>query len=198
MRFLNHLARISAALAASVLLGTVAMATFSAQQAAGSALPPNGVYTCDWIAGHPAAAAQAQVSCDPSVFFGAVSAPMPIAGPPAMMLASPNTIDSSDCWNIPEGGGSVGPGVYAWSSWEYANWWTWVANNAWPDGPIDYTWYIQKPGPVTLNYGRVTDLTHGDVTHGPIQYTTGNNRRIGFQNHTYPTQNWNHCHAQTP
>jgi hypothetical protein len=122
-----------------------------------------------------------------------MSTPMPIAGPAAAILASPDSIESNGCWDIPEGGGVISPGVYAWSSWEYANYWTWYAKQA-PNGPIDYTWYIQT----TPNYGRVTDLGHGDVGHGPIQYSTGNNRRIGFQNHTYPAQNWYHCHAQTP
>jgi hypothetical protein len=197
MKPLNHLARIGAALAACVLVGTLAVATASAQQTAASALPPNSVYTCDWISAHPAAAAQARVTCDPSLFFGAMSAPAPIAGPTAAILASPDIIESDGCWNIPESGGTVGPGVYAWSSWEYANYWNWSANNGWPNGPIDYTWYIQIPGPTTVNYARVTDLSHGDHSH-VIQYPTGNNRRLGFQNHINPAQSWYHCHTQTP
>src|SRR4051812_38759046 len=140
-----NLARLASALAACALLGTLVVGTASAAKPTAAAFPPNGVYTCNWITLHPAAAAQAQVTCDPAAFSVTMSAPAPIAGPSVAILASPDIIESTDCWNIPEGGGSVSPGVFAWSSFEYSNWWTWNANNA-PNGPIDYTWYIQKPG----------------------------------------------------
>jgi hypothetical protein len=140
MKALNPLARLFAALAACVVVAMIAVATASAKQTV-SALPPNGVYTCGWIATHPAAAARARVTCDASVFFSAMRQSPPIAGSVVTALASPDTIDSTGCWDIPEDGSRISPGVYAWSSWEYANRWSWAAHYG---PPVDYTWYIQK------------------------------------------------------
>ncbi len=185
MRSLNRLLVVLAACAAGAAL---AAGVASADRAK---LPPNGVYTCKWIAAHPLAAAQARVTCDASVFFAAMSSP--ISGPSAAILASPDSIDSTGCWYIPAGA-RISPGVYAWSAWEYANDWSWFANFG---PPVDYTWYIQKSGPVTLNFDRVTDLGHADHNHA-LRYPTGNVRRLGFQNWVYPTQQWYHCHTQAP
>jgi hypothetical protein len=190
MKALNPLARLFAALAACVVVAMIAVATASAKQTV-SALPPNGVYTCGWIATHPAAAARARVTCDASVFFSAMRQSPPIAGSVVTALASPDTIDSTGCWDIPEDGSRISPGVYAWSSWEYANRWSWAAHYG---PPVDYTWYIQKSGPITVLYDRWTDLGHSDTTHR-ITMATYNVYRLGFQNHSYPTQSWYHCHV---
>jgi hypothetical protein len=178
------LATLCAALAACVLFATLAVATASARQT-GSVLPPNGVYTCDWIAAHSAEALQAGVTCDAAVFFSAMSSP--IAGPASAIVVSPNVIDSSDCWDVPENGTRIGPGVFTWSSWEYSHYWNWYPYYG---PPFDYTWYIQKPGPTTVKYDRVTD---GGVHEWTL--AASNNYRWGAQNHTNPAQSFSVCHV---
>ena len=78
--------------------------------------PPGGVWTCDYIAAHPAEAAAALVSCDGSIPAGAS------AGSVASSALSPTSGDFLDvppCKYVPLGGGYVSPGVYAWSDLHY-------------------------------------------------------------------------------
>jgi hypothetical protein len=160
--------------AVALLASVVAMTTIAAATAsAASSRPPNGVYTCAWIAAHPAEAAQARVTCDPSVFSTAMSSPL-------------DTIDSNGCWDVPDYPNRISPGVYAWSAWEYSNQWSWYPH--WGP-PVDYTYYIQKPGPTTVLYQRFTDTGAHSIGLGAY-----NTYRWGAQNHTYPSQSWYVCH----
>ena len=102
MRPINRQTRMSAVMAIGVavtLCIALTTATATAAKNPVTVLPPNGVYTCPWIATHPAAASLAQVTCDPSVFapaisssgFGASSSPTaPVS------MESPRMLDSTD------------------------------------------------------------------------------------------------------
>lgn len=79
-------------------------ATLSADQ---SGKPPGEIYTCEWIQRNPDAAVEARVTCDPATFFGPIFTPDPVR-----IQAQPL---SQGCANVPSSG-SVGQGVYAWSS----------------------------------------------------------------------------------
>lgn len=113
----------------------VALALFTALVLPGGAAPsvgrgsspPGGVFTCEWIAAHPAAAAAARVTCDPATFFAAT----------ATAISAPATPLSQGCASVPSSG-NVGQGVFAWSSYEYSTFWGWYAFNS----PADYTWYV--------------------------------------------------------
>ncbi|TML59864.1 MAG: hypothetical protein E6G22_12380, partial [Actinobacteria bacterium] len=69
--------------------------------------PPGGVWTCDYIAAHPAAASAALVSCNGSVPAGATATSSPL------LPASGDFLDVPPCKYVPLGGGKVGTGVYA-------------------------------------------------------------------------------------
>jgi hypothetical protein len=87
MRPINRQTRRSAVMTIGVAVTVcIALTTATATAAKNpvTVLPPNGVYTFPWIATHPAAASQAQVTCDPSVFALAVS------------MESPRMLDSTD------------------------------------------------------------------------------------------------------
>ncbi len=134
--------------------------------------PPNGVYTCSWIAQHPVEAAQALVSCDPE---GPVQVPgvRPFGG---------DMPDAQGCQFVPNGGGAVGQWVYAWSQYEYANYWSW--------GPAviqQFHWYIQKTN---------GDIVRHSVGIGSGSTTVGANvLRWGAQNQGPEPQTWYVCYA---
>ena len=139
--------------------------------------PPSGVYTCEWIAAHAAAAAQAGVTCDPVALpatpFGSSRAP-----------AAPMMMMDSGCSYVP-GSGRVGQGVYAWTSYKYTTRWEWFGNYT----PSSYTWYIQKTGEDTYVWGNVSDANN----HGA--YPPANIYRWGAQNHSSTPQSWYICWA---
>jgi hypothetical protein len=110
----------------------------------------------------------------------------PLEGPTAAILGAPDTIDSNGCWDVPDYPNRISPGVYAWSAWEYSNQWSWYPH--WGP-PVDYTYYIQKPGPTTVLYQRFTDTGAHSIGLGAY-----NTYRWGAQNHTYPSQSWYVCH----
>jgi hypothetical protein len=174
---------------AAAIAATVTVSTASARGPASLSSPPNGVYTCAWIAAHPASAAQAQVTCDPSIFFAALSPLAALAAPAsAESLATPASADSitaDGCQPVPNGGGRVGQGVFAWSTYEYANQWTWVANY----GPAYYTWYLQKTDGSTYAYGPISDTSAHSLG------VAANIYRWGAQNHFETAQNWQVCYA---
>jgi len=178
MRPSNRQPRIVALLAiAGVLAASVAVST-SAAAGRSAAFPPNGVYTCDWIAAHPAAASAARVTCDPAVFSAAMSSPLSGA-------ASPDSLLSTGCQPVPNGGGNVGQGVFAWSTYEYAHVWQIKGNNS----PSDYTWYVKKTDGTTQAWNTESDT----ATH-----TVGvpfNVYRMGAQNHSGTPQNWTVCYT---
>src|SRR5689334_15172084 len=115
----HHRIRIGVA-AAAVFVAIVAPGNPSAGYASSTSLPPHGIYTCSWVASHPAAAADARVTCDPAVFFSA----QPNAAEAGTAtglgdLAPPALPDANGCQPVPNDGGRVGKGVYAWSTYEY-------------------------------------------------------------------------------
>lgn len=166
---------LAALVAAVVIAAIAAISTNSALARTGSSLPPNGVYTCDWIAAHPAAAAQAGVTCDPSIFFAAASARPAAGGPPITPL-------SQGCVYLPSSPTRAGQGVFAWSSYQYSTYWGWYGIYS----PADYTWYVQTSGG-TYAYGNVYD------TNSYYLGVPANIYRWGAQNHSSTAQQWFVC-----
>lgn len=164
-----------------VLLAAFAATLFAipapAQGSVAFPMPPNDIYTCDWIAAHPAAAIQAAVTCDPSVFFAASEslalATAPGAGP-----------DANGCQPVPNNGSRVGQGVFAWSTYEYANDWVFYGNYS----PADYTYYIQKTDGTNVVQQRITDVIAHEIG------VQANIYRWGAQNHSSTAQSWEVCY----
>lgn len=167
-----------------VVLLVAAAAVLAAPSSVASATtsgPPNGVYTCEWIAAHPAAAAQAQVTCDP------VALPSTPFGPTVTPSASSRSMMLMDegCQYLPTSG-SVGQGVFAWTSYKYTTRWSWFGNNT----PASYTWYLQTSGG-TYAWAFVSDANvHG--VNAPA-----NIYRWGAQNHSSTAQYWYVCWSDT-
>jgi hypothetical protein len=137
--------------------------------------PPDGVYTCSWIADHRAAAKRAGVSCDPADFF---SGQHVSAREPGSVTAL-----SQGCTNVPVGGGRVGQGVFAWTTYQYSNKWGWYGRYS----PAYYTYYLQKSGNVTYTWGQIFD------TGSYILGAPSNIYRWGAQNHSSTPQSWYVC-----
>lgn len=134
--------------------------------------PPGGVFTCEWIAAHPVGAAKARVTCDLATFLAAAT---PAVSQPVLPF-------SQGCASVPSSG-SVGQGVFAWSSYQYSTFWGWYAFSS----PADYTWYVQTSGGSTQAWGNVTDPNNHNVG------VTGNIYRWGAQNHSATAQSWYVC-----
>jgi len=142
-------------------------------------LPASGVFTCDWIAAHVTAAAHWLVTCDPSA-LAAVDSMNAASGMNAG--ASPLT---NDCQFVPASG-YVGKGVYAWSTYEYANFWQWFPHTN-PNGePVAYTWYIQ------LTNG--TNYIHGFQDQTSVG-VPANIYRFGAQNNGDYATEWDVCYS---
>lgn len=173
--------RLIAALAVAMVLASVsAVSANSAVAAKHPSLPPGGVYTCDWIAAHPSEAALARVSCDPAVFMAALSEAQ---SRDASVTSAPMGVQSTGCQWLPSQFGSVGQGVFAWSTYQYSTHWSWRGLFS----PANYTWYLQVGGS-TYTYGTVTDTN----TYGPLG-VPANIYRWGAQNHSGTAQRWDVC-----
>jgi hypothetical protein len=172
---------IFAALLAIVAVAiVVAVPTASARDSA-SARPPHNVYTCNWIAHHPIAARRALVTC---------RARPPVVLPAAitqLTTFTPFTATAQGCTFVPLNGGYIGNGVFAWTNYEYSNYWNWSPQKGSP--PSDYTWYLQNTNGVNYAYHRETDSGLHAIN------TTANNRRWGVQNHRAVAGNWYACYA---
>jgi len=173
----THFTRRSVATAAILLVvATVGVAVSNA--AAATATPPNGIYTCAWIAVNPAAAAQAQVTCDPAVFFAAMSAGSAVISPESQVA----------CEQIPLNGGRVGTGVFAWGQYYGATYWGYGAQ--WSP-PVSYTWYVQRIDGYNAMHGDVSTLDWYTTPSVPwSEY------RWGAQNHGSLAQSWQECSYQ--
>lgn len=161
-----------------VVLPLAAASVVASNAAAAPPAPPNGVYTCDWIAHNPAAAMEAHVTCDPATFFAALAAP-----PTTTEAAATPQTATQVCPYVPNGY-RVGKGVFAWSDYYNTTYWQWRGIYS----PANYTWYIQ--GLDGLNY------VHGDnydtswhQQSGLLYYTY----RWGAQNHSDTAQQWQTC-----
>jgi hypothetical protein len=162
-------------------------ATNATTKTFGSVVPPNGTYTCAWIAAHPAEALAAQVTCDSSLFSLATA---PNAIVTLTQGLSPQRSggvgvhpDSNGCTYIPNTG-NIGSGVYGWSGYEYANSWTFTPSNS----PATYTYYIQLTGPSPYTSGNEYDIYTHNVG------VPANIYRWGVQNHSVPN-NWYLCYS---
>ncbi len=179
MKSMSLRGRVSAALAVVAFAVSTASVSAAATGSAVSALPPNGVYTCSWIAAHPAAAAQARVTCDPS---GALAASG--AMPAGSAVATPDSIDASGCQTIPSPTTRVGKGVWAWTLYEYAGSWAWISNYS----PAWYTWYLQKTDGTNYAHGEILDAGYHSLGVASNVY------RWGAQNHSSTAEQWYVCY----
>lgn len=166
--------RVSVRLAglALVLSASLAVSSGVASAARTDPSPPGGVFTCEWIAAHPVSAAKARVTCDLATFLA--------AAPPA--ISGTVLPFSQGCASVPSSG-SVGQGVFAWSSYQYSTFWGWYAFSS----PANYTWYVQTSGGSTQAWGNVTDPNNHNVG------VPGNIYRWGAQNHSGTAQSWYVC-----
>lgn len=143
-----------------VALTIAALVSLAGARAANSALdtsivPPDGIYTCSWIAGHPTAATLAGVSCrEDMVNPGSSVSPESVGLPSGLGTDSP---DANGCQQVPGGGGKISVGVYAATTYEYSDAWSWIGGF----GP--YEWYIQKTTGVYEVYGGVFDNGPYDI-----------------------------------
>jgi hypothetical protein len=97
------------------------------------ATPPNGIYTCAWIAANPTAATLAGYSCHADM-VNPGSAVSPGAAFSTVTAFGPDSADANGCQNV----GPMSSGVYGATTYEYANNWRWVGGNG------KYHWYLQK------------------------------------------------------
>jgi hypothetical protein len=181
MRF-RGLATIAGLVICALIVGAVASPSRAASTRPDvSVSPPDGIYTCSWIAGHPAAALAAGVTCDPLTFFTQMAAPVTAPQPVTV------TPDATGCHALPADGSRVGYGVYAWSAYEYSNWWQWNAQY----GPANYEWYIQDTsGQNVLFHHEYDTAVHQRNTPGAANW------RWGGHNVSRDTaENWWICYA---
>lgn len=174
-----------------VLLAVVSVtgilgATTVARATATPSLPPNGVYTCAWIADHPADAASAGVTCSSQ------APPIPPNSPSTFPetlnpIAAVAPLDQTVCGRLPAGTTRVGEGVFAWTQfYVYSNYWDingYVAYN--------YTWYVQKTDGTNKFHELVTDAG----IHGTPPDLPANNYRAGAQNHASVPVYWVVCYV---
>ena len=142
--------------------------------------PPNGVYTCEWIAAHPTEATLARVSCNPDMTNpGSSVSPADVA---AADLANRSfrsgTMLGSGCPRVPSSG-AIGQGVFASTSPEYSSFWQWPAGSQ----HGYFTWYIKKNSDdSTWDWGSQFD--------GDFKYTTPNIYYWKVQNNYSNAQYW--------
>jgi hypothetical protein len=135
------------------------------------AAPPNGVYTCDWIAVHPAEALQARVTCDPAVIAGTTALPVaPLNG-----LVQPMTVST----DVPVGA-RVGQGVFAWGNGGYTYYYTYNGKYS----PADFTRYVKDDYGVNHYPQRDYDTSLHTVSFPSGFYYWG------AQNHSDTPQQW--------
>lgn len=140
-RFTRIARTLTAIICAAIVAAATAVSASAGSSAASARLtPPGDVYTCSWISQHPAEAATAGVTCDPVVFFMETGPASQVGAAqvddgPATMTATGNL-----CNWIPASPTLVGQGVYAWSNYEYADYWNFAAYSS----PYNYEWYLQK------------------------------------------------------
>lgn len=172
--------RTLALLAAVIGAATVvapATASVGNGASAQSTMPPGDVYTCDWISNHQAAALAAGVTCDAVTFFTEMSG-FPVDPQPA-------TAGCCTQIPVPQDGGRVGPGVFAWGPGEYTNYWSFKAN--YPVSPYWDNWWIEKSSD---NSVLLSGTLFNDNMDGPFQVPSTAVRKWGAQNKTQIAQNW--------
>lgn len=182
----TRIARALTAITCATVVAAVAAVSASAGGSAGT--PPGDVYTCSWISQHPAEAAAAGVTCDPVVFFMETGPASQVGAAPVddgpTITASPDNL----CNWIPAQPTLVGQGVYAWSNYEYADYWNFAAYSS----PYNYEWYLQKLDGTNQYHGSYSgsgiDSVHEKSNLG---FT---NRRFGGHNLSSTPTHWYVCH----
>jgi hypothetical protein len=158
-------------LVALIALVIVASATAATKHATASG-PPNGVWTCRYIAAHPAQAAAASVSCSPRG---------PARARATRVLAFMPMTALSPCARVPVSG-AVGRGVYAWGNFQYFNYFSYSP------AVIEYfTWYVQKHDGTNVQWGSDYQTNSHPVNVGSNYY------RWGAQNNGDYAQSWVWC-----
>jgi hypothetical protein len=138
-----------------------------------TSIPPNGVYTCDWIASHPTAATLAGVSCNENMVNpGSTVSPEQVAR--ATITHHGVSPFANGCQRVPSSG-SIGGGVYAETTFEYSNFWTWNA----PSRGENYYWYIKHTDGSNQTWGYAFGTTGNagvpaNVYQWKVQNETGN------------------------
>jgi hypothetical protein len=177
---------LSGAARACIVAALVAASFACVASAASTTAPPNGVYTCSWIATHPAESLVARVTCDPTV-FALATAPDAVAtlttGVPGPTSGGVRPY-SSACTYIPNVG-NIGQGVFGWSGYEYTNNFDFTPTYT----PVTYTYYVQKSGGVAYTSGNEYD----QYTHSVGLPT--NIYRWGVQNRSSQANNWYLCYS---
>jgi hypothetical protein len=107
------------------------------------AYPPDGIYTCSWIAANPTAATLAGVSCSPDMVNRGSS-----ISPQQAAQLEPNSAESIGMARVPSSG-AIGQNVWAATSYEYTTAWSWNAGSQ----HETYTWYIKKTDDTTQKWG---------------------------------------------
>lgn len=152
----------------SAVAASAAAAAPAASAGASWPQPADGVFTCNWIATHPAAAAHWNVGCTG----------LPSSSPDTSVTgAAPEGSVrpfANGCQWIPSATTYIGSNVYTWTTYEYANSWSWnlyTTDGYW----AYYHWYLQKTdGTNYLNTN--TSSMSGSVG------VPANNYRWGAQN----------------
>lgn len=154
----------------SVAVAVCALAAAGVAAAAGHGQggPKNGVWTCGYIATHPAEAAAALVSCDPRG---------PVTVPGSDPVFSPLT----PCARAPASG-DVSQGVFAWTGYTYFNYFSYS-----PGVVQLFTYYVQKQDGTNVQSGQDTQTNSHPVNVG------ANNYRLGAQNNGSHVQHWTFC-----
>lgn len=160
---------------AVIALVLVPSATAATKPARASG-PPNGVWTCRYIAAHPAQAAAASVSCDPR---GPVRA-RARARAPRVLAFTPLTA-LSPCARVPASG-AVSRGVYAWGNFQYFNYFSYS-----PAVLEYFTYYVQKMNGTNVQWGTDYQTNSHPVSVGSNYY------RWGAQNNGDYVQSWVWC-----
>lgn len=146
--------------------------------------PADGVFTCDWIAAHPAAASHWLVSCG-DVSANAAST----TDPTSASINGGVTPFTTGCQWIPSSTTYIGMGVYAWTSYVTAGNWDWTGSTNPAGGPYLYHWYLQKAD--GSNYAQHADTTVGSGSIGAPSASY----RWGAQNEWNPAVHWQVCYS---
>ena len=91
--------------------------------------------------------------------------------------------DANGCQRVPASG-YIGPGVYASTSYEYSNYWSWSGSSS--NEP--FAWYIRRLSDDKIIYNGHSAGGGGD------QYTTATSWRWQVQNQGTDPQAWNVCY----
>jgi hypothetical protein len=136
--------------------------------------PPGGVWTCAYIAAHPAEAAAALVSCD-------ARGPVTVPGVTPAVTSSVNAA-ATPCARVPASG-DVSQGVFAWmQSYPYFNYFSYS-----PSVTQLFTYYVQKQNGQNVQSGQDTQTNSHPVSVGANYY------RLGAQNNAPVFQHWVFC-----